>query len=89
MWQEGRSFTMTTELMYYANAFKKLVLKSNIRTYAEYARGYYNLAMYTSHKVDKQKYMRLAKKYTDLGWKLQCEIEILDKVFEKVNKNNY
>lgn len=88
MWQEGRSFTMTKDLMYYANAFQKLVLKSNIRTYAEYARGYYNLAMCTSHKVDKQKYMQLVKKYTDLGRKLQCEIEILDKVFEG-EQNNY
>ena len=43
---------MTKELMYYADAFKRLVLKSNIHTCAEYARGYYNLAMYTSHKVD-------------------------------------
>ena len=81
MRQEGRSFTMTKELMYYADAFKRLVLKSNIRTYAEYARGYYNLAMYTSHKVDKHKYMQLVKKYTDLGRKLQCEMEIFDKVF--------
>lgn len=81
MRQEGRSFTMTKELMYYANAFKRLVLKLNIRTYAEYARGYYNLAMYTSHKVDKHKYMQLVKKYTDLGRKLQCEMEIFDKVF--------
>ena len=81
MRQEGRSFTMTKELMYYANAFKRLVLKLNIRTYAEYARGYYNLAMYSSHKVDKHKYMQLVKKYTDLGRKLQCEMEIFDKVF--------
>ena len=72
---------MTKELMYYASAFKRLVLKLNIRTYAEYARGYYNLAMYTSHKVDKHKYMQLVKKYTDLGRKLQCEMEIFDKVF--------
>lgn len=82
MRQEGGSFTMTKELMYYANAFQRLVLKSNIRTYAEYARGYYNLAMHTSHKVDKHKYMQLVKKYTVLGRKLQCEMEILDKVFE-------
>ena len=81
MRQEGRSFTMTKELMCYADAFKRLVLKSNIHTCAEYARGYYNLAMYTSHKVDKHKYMQLVKKYTDLGRKLQCEMEIFDKVF--------
>lgn len=82
MRQKGGSSTMTKELMCYADAFKRLVLKSNIHTCAEYARGYYNLAMYTSHKVDKQKYMQLVKKYTDLGWKLQCEMEILGKVFE-------
>lgn len=64
----------------YTNAYEMLMFERDVC--AEYAQSCYNFAMCAMHEVDKQKYMQLVNKYTDLGRKLQNEMEILTKAYK-------